>query len=298
MSTTAILCDIKRFSVHDGSGIRTTLFFKGCPLRCRWCHNPETLETRPELGVFLNKCIGCGECAAVCSCHHIINGRHEFNRTDCTACGKCVEACLFDALELYGRKISVAEAVGAVLEDRAFYAESGGGVTVSGGEPLRQAEFCGELFRTLKRDDIHTAVDTCGEVPWSAFETVLPWTDLFLYDFKHADSARHRELTGCGNERIKENLMKLSRTGKPIEIRMPLIPTLNMAADELHAAGAFLSRLKHLTLVRLLAYHSLAHAKYAAVGRTDTLPEVSSPGPGELATAAEILRGYQLQVIY
>ncbi len=296
---TALVCDIKHFSVHDGPGIRTTLFLKGCPLHCLWCHNPESIDPRPQLGFFAERCTGCGACAAVCSCHRITtDGRHEFDRESCTACGKCVDACLFDALELYGRELTLEEAVATVLEDRVFYAVSGGGVTLSGGEPLLQADFGAELFKLLKQEAIDTAVDTCGQVPWSSFERILPWTDRFLYDFKHADSATHRTLTGSGNEQIKANLARLSQTGVPIEIRMPLIPGLNTDDTTIEAAGEFLSTLPNITAVRLLPYHNLAHSKYAAVARPDTLPDTPSPGPELLAHAAELLQTHGLQAIH
>ena len=293
--TAGILCDIKRFAVHDGPGVRTTLFLKGCPLHCLWCHNPESIRPEPELGLRLHKCTLCGECAKICPCHKIGNGRHLFDRANCTACGRCVEACLFDALVLYGTRMTPAEAAEAVLEDRTFYEISGGGATVSGGEPLLQPGFCAGLFTLLKREKIHTAVDTCGDVPWSAFETVLPVTDLFLYDFKHPDAAKHRELTGHGNERIKENLLRLGTTGKPIEIRIPLIPGLNLDDDTLNWSAEFLAGVKNLTGIRLLPYHSLARSKYETVGRPDTMPESAPPTAEAMQRAAELFRRAKLR---
>ena len=292
-----VICDVKRFSVHDGPGIRTTLFLKGCPLHCRWCHNPETLRSAPELGVFIDQCKGCGACAAVCPCHRIIAGQHVFLRDDCSACGKCVDACFFEALRLYGKPLTVKAAISLIMEDECFYINSHGGATVSGGEPLLQPDFCAELFQELKRHEIHTAVDTCGYVPWSSFEKVLPWTDMFLYDFKHADSAQHKKLTGQGNELIKENLLKLSSTGKPIEIRMPIIPGLNADNDAIAAAGSFLEKLDNIVGVRILPYHALAHAKYAAVGHEDMLPEVPTPQSEFMESLATILRQHDLRVL-
>lgn len=293
---TARYVEFKRFAVHDGPGIRTTLFLKGCPLACVWCHNPETISAKPELAIHDSRCVRCGECAAFCPCHSIVGGEHRFDRKNCTGCGKCVEHCLYDALELYGREISVEEAARILLEDRAFYA-GGGGVTVSGGEPLLQSGFCAELFARLKRDGIHCAIDTCGHVEWEAFRRVLPVTDLFLYDFKAADPEKHRALTGQDNERILANLRRLDETGKPIEIRMIQVPGLNMERSDLEQAAAFLSRLRHLTAVRLLACHHLAHAKYEAVGRKDTQPRVEMPGHAELEFSAAILRRAGLNVL-
>jgi len=295
---TAKICDIKHFAVHDGPGIRTTIFFKECPLHCLWCHNPESISKSSQLGWFRDKCTGCGSCTDVCSCHQINNGKHEFDRSNCTGCGKCVDACLFDALELYGRNLTLDAAIDIVFKDKAFYAESGGGVTLSGGEPLLQLDFCVELFKRLKNDCINTAVDTCGQVPWNSFEKIIPWTDMFLYDFKHADSTIHKKLTGSRNELIKENLVRLSLTGKKIEIRMPLISGLNTDDSEIHAAGIFLKNIKHITAVKLLSYHNLAHAKYRAVDYTYTLPDVPPLESKILEHISLILRSYGLHVIY
>ena len=299
MKTEGAIVDLKRFAVHDGPGIRTTLFLKGCPLSCIWCHNPESIRREPELGLLHNKCVLCGECAKVCpeQCHSFAEGTHRIDRSKCIACGKCVSACLHDALILYGRRLSAEEAARLILEDRAFYESSNGGATVSGGEPLLQSEFCAELFRLLKREGVHCAVDTCGNVPWSAFERVLPLTDLFLYDFKEIDSEKHRAFTGAPNGRILEHLKRLSGCGVPIEIRMPLVPEYNMSDSDLTGAGEFLSGLGNITAVRLLAYHSLARSKYDSVGHADTMPDVPAPSAEEMEYAERILSGFGLKTI-
>ena len=288
--------DIKRFAVHDGPGIRTTLFLKGCSLRCIWCHNPESRFPQPELAIHYPKCTCCGECAKVCSCHHIVDGVHEFNRADCKACGRCESACPSGALELFGKNMTVDEAAAKLLEDRIFYTD-GGGITLSGGEPLLHTEFCAELLAQMKDEGIHCAVDTCGNVPWASFEAVLPHTDMFLYDFKCADSEKHKRLTGSGNELILENLKRLNKTGKEIEIRMIMVPEHNMDESDLRAAGEFLAPLKSITAVRLLAYHSLARSKFKAVGHPDTMPNVPSPDVNALEKCAEILCSFGLHVI-
>lgn len=293
---TARIVDVKHFAVHDGPGIRTTVFLKGCPLRCLWCHNPESQRPGPELAI-LAKCVKCGACAAVCPCHHVENGVHTLDRARCIGCGKCVDACLYDALVLYGRSVSPEALMPELLADRVFYAQSGGGVTVSGGEPLLHPEFCAELFGLLHREGISCAADTCGEVPWSAFETVLPLTDLFLYDLKQMNPEAHKACTGVGNQRILENLRRLSETGKPIEIRMPIVPGLNDSEEEMESAGSFLGGLSNITGVRLLAYHSFARSKYASVGHPDTMPDAETPSQERLAHLAEILRGHGVAVL-
>ena len=184
-----------------------------------------------------------------------------------------------------------------LLADRVFYAQSGGGVTVSGGEPLLHPEFCAELFELLRREGVSCATDTCGEVPWSAFETVLPLTDLFLYDLKQMNPEAHKACTGVGNQRILENLRRLSETGKPIEIRMPIVPGLNDSEEEMESAGSFLGGLSNITGVRLLAYHSFARSKYASVGHPDTMPDAETPSQERLAHLAEILRGHGVAVL-
>jgi len=299
MSATARLVEIKRMAVHDGPGIRTTLFLKGCPLACRWCHNPETISPLPEIGFLKEKCTGCGHCVEGCpaGAHSLRGVMHAFDRTLCTGCGTCVEACLAGALELYGRTITVGEAVAAVIEDKTFYDESGGGCTVSGGEPLLQADFCAVLFERLHADRIHCAIDTSGAVPWERVARVLPFTDIFLYDLKHIDDAKHREGTGVSNRGILENLRRLSARGIPIEIRIPLIPGFNDASAYLQATAEFLRGLRNIVAVRLLPYHDLARSKYEAVGRADTMPSVSVPDAAGINGAAAVLRQFGLNSV-
>lgn len=294
----AFLMDIKQFAVHDGPGIRTTFFLKGCSLRCVWCHNPEGIGREAQIAYYSRKCASCGACAEVCptGASGMRGGAHEFDRALCTACGACVRECPVDAYRLFGREISSDEAVAIAEKDEPFYTSSGGGITVSGGEPLLQADFVEEFFRKLRAKGLGTAVDTCGNVPWESFEKVLPLTDIFLFDVKHIDSARHRELTGAGNELIISNLKRLSASGARIEVRIPLVPGCNDDRATLEGIGALLGSL-NIERAKLLPYHSMARSKYAALGMPDTLPNVPSPTDGELKSAATVLAGFGVRAV-
>lgn len=265
----ARIADIIRFATHDGPGIRTTVFLKGCPLSCAWCHNPETISPTPEIGYIAKKCIGCGECVRVCpeGAHRIEAGAHLFDRSRCVACGACAEVCPGEALTLYGREMTAEEILTTVLKDRTFYEQTGGGLTLSGGEPLLQADFCAELLAMAKREGLHTAVDTCGAVTWQAFEQVLPVTDIFLYDLKHTDPAQHKHYTGADNALILENLRRLSEAGAAIEIRIPLIPGINDDDAFRDAAEELLSSLQGIRDVKRLPCNPYARSKYEAMGR-------------------------------
>ena len=297
---------IRRLTLHDGPGTRTTVFVKGCPLHCCWCHNPECISATPQLLFHDNLCVGCGKCAEVCpeGCH-VFSGRtgaavgesgavppsfvHAIDRSRCRLCGTCVEACWHGALEICGREYTPESLLPLLLRDAAFY-ESGGGVTVSGGEPLLYAEAVARLFALLREHGVRTALDTCGEAPWAAFETVLPFTDLVLFDIKGMDSERHRANTGHGNERIHKNLRRLGERGVPIEVRMPVVPGCNDVEAEFEAAAELLAQIPSLVAVRLLPYQSLARSKYRAAGLADTMPDAPTPDAAFLRTRAAILQ--------
>ncbi len=296
---TGRVADIMRFATHDGPGIRTTVFLKGCVLACAWCHNPETIACGPELGYVAKKCLGCGECVPVCpqGAHQMVDGEHVFDRTRCVACGACAEVCLGNALTLYGREMTAEQVLATVIEDRVFYQSTGGGVTVSGGEPLLQADFCGELLGMAKHEGLHTAVDTCGMVPWEAFAEVLPVTDLFLYDIKHTDPVIHQRHTGSDNELILDNLCHLSECGTAIEIRIPLVPGVNDDDGCIDAAAALLSGLENIQAVKVLPLNPFVGSKYAALGKEGMTPSGSPPSDAELRRVAGRLRAFGLNAV-
>lgn len=272
---TGRIFDIKHFAVHDGDGIRTTVFFKGCPLKCIWCHNPEGITRPKQLAYYAHKCIGCGECVSACEAHSISDKGHIFDRTKCDGCEKkdtpaCESLCLGGALKHYGRDVTVEDLMPSLLADVDFYKNSGGGVTLSGGECLAQADFCAELLCALKEQGIHTAVDTCGLVPRESIEKVLPYTDIFLYDVKAIDGEVHKKCTGVDNALILENLRYLDSVGAKIEIRIPVVPRFN--DGELKKIYDFLAPMKNITAVKELKYHNLAGSKYDALGMENTLP--------------------------
>lgn len=289
--------DIKHFAVHDGPGIRTTVFLKGCPLRCVWCHNPESISPQPQLGYIAHKCVNCGRCAAVCptGAQYMDNtGKHIFDRTKCITCGKCAEACYGKVLTLYGRYAESDEVLAELLEDADFYGCSGGGVTLSGGECLLQADFCRELLEKLHALGIHTAVDTCGSVSPDALRAVMPYTDLFLYDIKALDEDVHKACTGRTNRSILENLRLLNDAGKSIEIRIPCVPGWNM--DQLEKIGRFLLDFDCITGVRLLPYHNYAGTKYHSLAIKNTLPD-QLPSEQDVHTARNMMESLGLNVL-
>jgi len=270
---TGMIFDIQKFSIHDGPGIRTTVFLKGCPLHCLWCHNPESQKDVPEVFFTPDKCIGCGWCFKVCPehCHAMENGVHVFHREHCRRCGKCTEECYAGALEIAGKKMSVREVLDEVLKDKVFYENSGGGMTLSGGEPMRQFPFTLELAKAGKKAGLHIAVETCGLAPWSDFETLLPYVDLFLFDLKATDPEKHKVLAGADNQLILENLKKLDEAGAAIVLCCPLVPGVN--DDEAHLAGiaGWANRLKNVREIVLHPYHPLGVSKCGRLGISSSL---------------------------
>jgi len=298
MADTGIIFDTKHFAVHDGPGIRTTVFFKGCPLHCSWCHNPEGISRKWELAYLERKCEGCGECFKACpnGVHQLLDGEHILKRELCTNCGACIENCFPGALVGYGREVTVEQCAAEILADRAFYETSDGGATFSGGEPLLQADFVAKVMKICREEGIDTALDTCASVDWSEFEKVLPYTSRVLFDIKHADSAAHREHTGMGNEKIWDNLRRLGEVGIPIEIRIPCVPGINTSDETIDEIGRRLSLIPNIVGVRPLAYHDFARSKYKSLGLPDTMPRVELPSAEMMDGIRDRLRAFGLTI--
>ncbi len=320
---TGTIFDIKKYSINDGPGIRTTVFFSGCPLSCLWCHNPESQSLTPELLYRENRCLKCGACVDVClqgaisfseqveprssqstqrkalnlSGLSALRGEKVFtDREKCTRCETCISTCYSGARQFSGRTVTVREVMAQLERDVPFYDESGGGVTFSGGEPLMQPEFLSTLLGACREQEIHTVVDTSGFANWNVFEQIRQDVDLFIYDLKHMNSAHHRKVTGVPNEPILSNLRALSERGHRILVRIPLIPGINDDDQNLRQSGEFLASLPKLEGVEVMGYHNIAQAKYEALGREYQLPDTKPPTDAEMLHAAELLRNYGLSV--
>ena len=290
-----VVFNIQRASTHDGPGVRTTVFLKGCGLRCAWCHNPESISPRPQIMTYPAKCIGDGACLTACPqrLRSPETGPFAFDRSACTGCGRCADACYAGAIELAGRTRTAEDVAWEVLRDLPFY-RNGGGVTFSGGEPLLQSAFVAETARRVREgsggQELTVAVDTALFVPWTSVEQTLPCTDLFLVDCKAVTPALHRRGTGQGNERILENLRRLAETGKRYWIRVPLIPGFNDTEEELRKIGALLRGLAaQPEKVEVLAFHSICSGKYAAMGETFGMKDAEEPSRERVQWAQRLI---------
>ena len=264
-----MVIDISRMTVHNGPGIRTLILFKGCPLHCIWCSTPESQRESPEIAFYPDRCILCGDCIPICPRNAISNGDKAvfIDRKRCDNCGHCVDVCHTEALILLGQEYTVEELVNEVKKDEVIYKHSGGGVTLSGGEPLLEPEFTLELLQALKQNEINVGVDTCGFVPRKNIEAVLPYVDFFLWDIKHMNAEKHIEYTGVSNELILDNLRFVSDNGIPVYLRLPLIPGYNDSEENLKAVCEFAEDLTSLVEIDLLPLHHLGKSRYAALGR-------------------------------
>jgi pyruvate formate lyase activating enzyme len=259
--------NIQYFCVHDGPGIRTTVFLKGCPLRCLWCHNPEGILKKKHLSFAASKCINCGACVQACpAVHTFVDGKHEIRWEACTGKGACLEVCVTKALEVIGRDVTAGEVMADVMKEKRYYDKSEGGVTISGGEPTQQPEFLMSLLRLLQAEQVPVALETCGFCDYKVYEKVLPYVDLFLYDCKETDPEQHKRLVGVENRIILENLRKLHNAGAKILLRCPIVPSLNDRDDHFRHLAELSKELPNLVGVELLPYHKLGASKANRMG--------------------------------
>ncbi len=289
---TGTIFNIMRCSINDGPGIRTTVFFKGCPLACPWCHNPESVAREREIVLRDDRCIRCGDCIDSCTSHAISarDGVIVTDRSLCLRCGDCIPSCYAGAREAVGREVSVDEVMHEIVRDRVFYDRSSGGATFSGGEPFLQHEFLMALLEACKRLGIHTAVDTSGCTSPSILERAAPFVDLFLYDMKVMDDQKHTAFTGVSNVLLLENLRRLTAWGKEVIVRIPVIPGLNDDPENIRRSGEWLSSLRTIREVHVLPYHTSGTEKYARLGRRYALGATPTPDQLHLATILNELR--------
>lgn len=294
-----LVSEIQRYSVHDGPGIRTVVFLKGCPLNCPWCCNPELKNPLPVIGYHIGKCIGCHSCVSTCpeKAIKIDTTGIYLDRNRCDGCGFCVESCPSGALRLHGKIMSAEEIFKVVSRDRLFYNNSGGGVTISGGEPFFQADFLITLLSTFKQFSINTAIETTGYVQWPIMNEALRYLDFLLFDFKIFNREKHLQVLGVDNEIIKQNLIRSSKKGIPILARIPIIPGFTDDSENINQIGQFLTSINNIQSVHILPYHRIGLSKYRQIGEPYLLDHLEIPSREKILNIAAVLKSYQLPIV-
>lgn len=294
MTQAGLVFNIQRYSIHDGPGIRTCIFLKGCPLKCLWCSNPESQAAMPELAFFEFRCQGCGRCLQLCprkAIKQIKFGSKKVNLTKCDLCGQCVKDCPSGAWKLYGKVMTVAEVMEEVIRDIPFYRKSGGGITITGGEPLSSSSFTKELLMAARDEGIHTAMETTGYGNSDYLKGLIPYLDLVLFDLKHMDSGRHRSLTGKSNSSIHNNARLLADSGVQINFRIPLIPGLNDSEENLRATGKYAKSLG-VERIDILPFHQFGESKYSYLAKSYKLRGIRSLDQADVIVSQTILEEF------
>jgi len=293
---TGIVTNIQRYSLRDGPGIRTTVFLKGCPLRCPWCHNPETWSRSPEVMVVESRCVHCGECVEECPNGIAALPGEAENRAACAGCGRCVDVCPTGARQIIGRELGVDQLIAEIFRDRLFHEESGGGVTLSGGEPLLQHDFLRAVLARCRESGVHTALDTCGFAPRTTLLEIASLADLVLFDLKMMDSKLHELFTGVPNELILENLQEVSQAHANVWLRVPLLPGINAEPEQLQPIARLAASLPGLKQIALLPYHRVGIQKHVRLGREIPSLRIAPPTDEQLECALSCFRAHGLNV--